>query len=96
MVYRDGLLVVSYQFDSQRFIESLINVELLFPKLKFFEKRNFPDSLDKVTFLCLSRLSINALYGKATRPRTEKLCSHNWQSDPLGSSFKKGREKFPL
>ena len=34
--------------------------------------------------------------GEATRPGTEKLCSHNLQSDPLGSSFKKGRENFPL
>ena len=32
--------------------------------------------------------------GEATRPRTEKQCSHNLQSDPLGSGFKKGRENF--
>ena len=25
-----------------------------------------------------------------TRPGTEKRCSHNLQSDPLGSDFKKG------
>ena len=34
--------------------------------------------------------------GEATRPGTEKRCSHNLQSDPLGSGFKKGRENFPL
>ena len=33
--------------------------------------------------------------GEATRPGTEKRCSHNLQSDPLGSGFKKGRENFP-
>ena len=32
--------------------------------------------------------------GGATRPGTEKRCSHNLQSDPLGSSFKKGWENF--
>ena len=32
--------------------------------------------------------------GEATRPGTEKRCSHNLQSDPLGSGFKKGREIF--
>ena len=32
--------------------------------------------------------------GKATRPGTEKRCSHNLESDPLGSGFKKGRENF--
>ena len=31
-----------------------------------------------------------------TRPGTEKQCSHNLQSDPLGSGFKKGRENFPV
>ena len=30
-----------------------------------------------------------------TRPGAEKRCSHNLESDPLGSGFKKGREKFP-
>ena len=34
--------------------------------------------------------------GGATRPGTEKRCSHNLQSDRLGSGFKKGRENFPL
>ena len=34
--------------------------------------------------------------GEATRPGTEKRCSHNLQSDPLGSGFKKGRGNFPL
>ena len=34
--------------------------------------------------------------GEATRPGTEKRRSHNLQSDPLGSGFKKGRENFPL
>ena len=34
--------------------------------------------------------------GEATRPGTEKRCSHNLQSDPLGSGFKKRRENFPL
>ena len=29
-----------------------------------------------------------------TRPGTEERCSHNLQSDPLGSGFKKGRENF--
>ena len=33
---------------------------------------------------------------EATRPGTEKRCSHNLQSDPLGSGFKKGRENFPF
>ena len=33
--------------------------------------------------------------GGETRPGTEKRCSHNLQSDPLGSGFKKGRENFP-
>ena len=28
--------------------------------------------------------------GEAPRPGTEKRCSHNLQSDPLGSGFKKG------
>ena len=32
--------------------------------------------------------------GGETRPGTEKRCSHNLQSDPLGSGFKKGRENF--
>ena len=31
-----------------------------------------------------------------TRPGTEKRCSHNLQSDQLGSGFKKGRENFPF
>ena len=35
-------------------------------------------------------------WGEATRPGTEKRCSHNLQSDPVGSGFKKGRENFPL
>ena len=34
--------------------------------------------------------------GEARRPGTEKRCSHNLQSDPLGSGFKKERENFPL
>ena len=34
--------------------------------------------------------------GEATRPGTEKRCSHSLQSDPLGNGFKKGRENFPL
>ena len=34
--------------------------------------------------------------GKAARPGTKKQCSHNLQSDPLGSGFKKRRENFPL
>ena len=34
--------------------------------------------------------------GEATRSGTEKRCSHNLQSDPLDSGFKKGRENFPL
>ena len=33
--------------------------------------------------------------GEETRPGTEKRCSHNLQSDPLGSGFKEGRENFP-
>ena len=33
--------------------------------------------------------------GEGTRPGTEKLYSHNLQSDPLGSGFKKARENFP-
>ena len=32
----------------------------------------------------------------ATRPGSEKRCSHNLQSDPLGSGFKKEGENFPL
>ena len=32
--------------------------------------------------------------GEATSPGTEKRCSHNLQSDPLGSGFNKGRENF--
>ena len=32
--------------------------------------------------------------GRETRPGTEKQCSHNLQINPLGSSFKKGRENF--
>ena len=34
--------------------------------------------------------------GKATRPGTKKRYSHNLQSDPLGSGFKKGWDNFPL
>ena len=34
--------------------------------------------------------------GSNKRPGTEKRCSHNLQSDPLGSGFQKGRENFPL
>ena len=34
--------------------------------------------------------------GEATMPGTEKRCSHNLPSNPLGSSFKKGQEHFPL
>ena len=34
--------------------------------------------------------------GGGTRPGTEKRCSHNLQSDPLGSGLKKGRENFLL
>ena len=33
--------------------------------------------------------------GRGTRPGTEKRCSHNLQSNPLGSGFTKGRENFP-
>ena len=33
---------------------------------------------------------------EATRPGTEKRCSHNLQSDPPGGGFKKGQENFPL
>ena len=32
--------------------------------------------------------------GEETRPGTEKRCSHNLQSDPPGSDFKKGRENL--
>ena len=32
--------------------------------------------------------------GEATRPGTEKRCSHNLQSDPIGSGLKKERGKF--
>ena len=32
--------------------------------------------------------------GEERRPGTEKRCSHNLQSDPLGSGFTKGRENF--
>ena len=34
--------------------------------------------------------------GKVTRPGTEKRRSHNLQSDPLGSGFRKGRENSKL
>ena len=30
--------------------------------------------------------------GEETRPGTKKRCSHNLQSNPLGSGFMKGRE----
>ena len=33
--------------------------------------------------------------GGETTPGTEKRCSHNLKSDPLGSGYKKGRENFP-
>ena len=33
--------------------------------------------------------------GGETRPGTEKRCSHNFQSDPPGSGFNKGRGNFP-
>ena len=32
--------------------------------------------------------------GFETRPGTEKRCSHNLQSNPLGSGFTKTRENF--
>ena len=32
--------------------------------------------------------------GEETRPGTKKRCSHNLQSNPLGSGFTKGRENF--
>ena len=48
-----------------------------------------------------SAISDHLLYcfapgGEATRPGTAKRCSHNLQSDPLGSGFKEGRENSPL
>ena len=33
--------------------------------------------------------------GGETGLGTEKRCSHNLQSNPLGSGFTKGRENFP-
>ena len=51
----------------------------------------------KMCFNMFEGLMIYAGEGgrEATRPGTEKRCSDNLQSDPLGSGFKKGRENFP-
>ena len=51
---------------------------------------------DRTADICMARFPYDRARGGGTRPGTEKRCSHNLQSDPLGSGFKKGRENFPL
>ena len=60
-----------------------------------FRRTIYPPSLVVIVFI-FSELRSGGGGGGGAGGGGWKRCSHNLQSDPLGSGFKKGQENFPL